>query len=241
MMSCAILLRMKTCSSCRRGLPLSAFETSARYAGGYRSQCRACRSEYAKKRKLKMKESGTTSLGFQPKLCEFCGTEFTPPSGAAKYCPDLCHYAKLRLNVVRYQNEHPEEVREWKRKHLQSPQRKQYLEDRADIIAAQARDWQRRNHESYRAYRNGYMVRRRHKQQLTLEDRRLSTAYRLAIKHDPCFYCGDPGEQDDHYFPVAKGGTDHWWNLVRACWACNNGKRAHCGTWFQLRPGVLAA
>ena len=38
----------------------------------------------------------------------------------------------------------------------------------------------------------------------------------------------------DTYFPIAKGGTDHWWNLVRSCGPCNRRKHAYCGTWFIL-------
>lgn len=67
---------------------------------------------------------------------------------------------------------------------------------------------------------------------MSSEDRVLSTAYRKAIRNDPCFYCGAPGKQDDHWMPLAKGGTDHWWNLVRACAPCNNSKHARCGDHF---------
>lgn len=226
---------MRTCSKCKRDLPLAEFGRNARYADGYLRQCRDCRTNHQRERRQRLEATKGAPPGFQPRICDFCGTEFIPLSGAARYCPDLCHYAKLRLNVARYQKANKDKVRVWSARYRDSPQRKQYLADRAEIIGAQARDWQKRNHESYRAYRNGYMVRRRTKQKLSLEDRRLSTAYRLAIKRDWCFYCGAPGEQDDHYFPVAKGGTDHWYNLVRACWPCNNGKRAHCGTWFMLK------
>jgi hypothetical protein len=67
-------------------------------------------------------------------------------------------------------------------------------------------------------------------------DRELSVAYRLCIRRDPCFYCGSPVTAHvDHFFPLAKGGTDHFWNLVRACQRCNNVKYAQCGTAFILR------
>ena len=72
-------------------------------------------------------------------------------------------------------------------------------------------------------------------------DRELSDAYRQAIASDPCVYCGASGEQNDHFFPVAHGGTDHWWNLVRACARCNKRKAAHCGTWFTLQHPDCAA
>jgi len=63
-------------------------------------------------------------------------------------------------------------------------------------------------------------------------DRELSAAYRLAIRNDPCFYCGGKGEHDDHYHALADGGTDHWWNLVRACEHCNCSKGAKHGDDF---------
>lgn len=65
-------------------------------------------------------------------------------------------------------------------------------------------------------------------------DKRITVAYREAINWDPCLYCGAAGEHVDHYFPIIKGGTDHWWNLVRACASCNLRKGARCGTWFRL-------
>jgi len=55
-------------------------------------------------------------------------------------------------------------------------------------------------------------------------DRLLAVEYRKAIVDDPCTYCGAPGEHDDHKFPLARGGTDHWWNLHRTCRECNQRK-----------------
>jgi 5-methylcytosine-specific restriction endonuclease McrA len=67
-------------------------------------------------------------------------------------------------------------------------------------------------------------------------DRELSVAYRLAILHDPCWYCGSPvTDHVDHFYPLAKGGNDRWFGLVRACQRCNNAKYAQCGTAFLLR------
>lgn len=68
-------------------------------------------------------------------------------------------------------------------------------------------------------------------------DRALSADYRRAIAHDVCGYCSAASSQVDHFFPIAKGGTDHWWNLRRACEPCNKSKAAHCGTWFLLLQG----
>ncbi len=67
---------------------------------------------------------------------------------------------------------------------------------------------------------------------MTAEDRELSVDYRKAIANDPCFYCGAPGEHDDHYVSLFNGGTDHWWNLVRACALCNHRKNKKNGDEF---------
>lgn len=67
-------------------------------------------------------------------------------------------------------------------------------------------------------------------------DRFLSAEYRKAIANDPCFYCGDPETHHvDHYFPLAKGGNDAWFNLVASCRVCNLSKFTACGTAFLLR------
>lgn len=65
----------------------------------------------------------------------------------------------------------------------------------------------------------------------------LSTSYRQAIGSDRCHYCHGDSAHVDHFFPIAKGGTDHWWNLVRACASCNLKKSSRCGTWFKLWTG----
>jgi 5-methylcytosine-specific restriction endonuclease McrA len=72
-------------------------------------------------------------------------------------------------------------------------------------------------------------------------DRFLSAEYRKAIRNDPCFYCGDTETHHvDHFFPIAKGGTDAWANLVRACADCNLSKYTACGTAFLLRAGLVS-
>jgi hypothetical protein len=69
-------------------------------------------------------------------------------------------------------------------------------------------------------------------------DRALSVAYRLAIAHDACFYChASETHHVDHYVPLAKGGTDHWWNLVRSCRLCNQRKHTMHGDEFLLLMG----
>lgn len=61
---------------------------------------------------------------------------------------------------------------------------------------------------------------------LTDLDKKKSVLFRIKIKDNPCFFCGEVKEfmEDDHYYPLVRGGTDHWWNIVRACRECNRSK-----------------
>lgn len=75
---------------------------------------------------------------------------------------------------------------------------------------------------------------------MTPDDARISVDYRRAIAADPCYYCGaEETDCVDHIFPLAKGGTDHWWNLARACTACNASKHSKCSTRYMLLAGLL--
>lgn len=118
----------------------------------------------------------------------------------------------------RYYQENREHIREQRK----AAYVKQYAEDPAPWRAAKSRR------------------RMRLDRKMTPEDAQISTDYRRAIVNDPCFYCG-AAETDcvDHLFPLVKGGTDHWWNLARACTACNSSKHAKCSTVFMLRAGLL--
>lgn len=104
----------------------------------------------------------------------------------------------------------------------------------------------RRAKENYLADPDAYALRSTRRRRglragLTDFEADASASYRHAIKADPCAYCGGPAKHADHVFPVAKGGTDHWWNLTRACEPCNKSKAAHCGTWFNLKRGTWNA
>jgi 5-methylcytosine-specific restriction endonuclease McrA len=48
----------------------------------------------------------------------------------------------------------------------------------------------------------------------------------IAIRAEPCVYCGADGENVDHIVPLSRGGVEHESNLVSSCSSCNNSKRA---------------
>nr|WP_243706127.1 HNH endonuclease signature motif containing protein [Micromonospora sp. KC721] len=57
-----------------------------------------------------------------------------------------------------------------------------------------------------------------------------------------CTYCGAPSTQADHIRPISRDGLDIAENLVPACGACNNDKRAKLLTeWCPERVAYAAA
>ena len=186
---------------------------------------------------------------FRDKVCVVCGGLFTPKSGRSTVCGDVCRLVKNTANQARWHGDHPESVAAAYAKHL--PKHEQWLIDNRDRVNATTAAWRKTNADSWAAYMQewrenhrenarAYDSARRTQLKLSLEDQRISIAYRKAIANDPCFYCGKRTSKmhTDHFFPLKKGGTNHWWNLVRSCQSCNDHKAAHCGTWFLLKVEV---
>ena len=112
---------------------------------------------------------------------------------------------------------------------------KRYREANPDKVRQTKAKWEKANPE-YRSARKAAR-RTREKARLSPLERAVSLAYRQAIQEDPCAYCGQPASHTDHITPLARGGTDHWWNLARACQACNLAKGYRClPCWLAGRP-----
>lgn len=164
------------------------------------------------------------------------------------HCRGLCtrHYTERHITPKRAQYEQARRERlaamsPAEKAALREERRRYYQENREHIREQRKAAYVRQYAEDPAPWRAAKSRRRmRLDQQMTREDARISTDYRRAIVSDPCFYCG-AAESDcvDHFFPLARGGTDHWWNLVRACTSCNSSKHAKCGTRFMLMVGLL--
>lgn len=153
---------------------------------------------------------------------------------AAHYEAHRDEYAERKAAHYRaHPDEYKERARVWK---LDNPERaaasnRRSTANRREKVRAASSRWNKANPEVMRATCSRRRV--RIADGMSAADRELSVAYRLAIAGDQCFYCGAPGEQDDHYQALAAGGTDHWWNLVRACESCNKRKSAMHGDQFR--------
>jgi 5-methylcytosine-specific restriction endonuclease McrA len=161
------------------------------------------------------------------KTCSKCGelklvSEFYTGKGQCKACISDWKRAYYQAN------------RDQKRAYYQAnrDQKRAYYQENRDRIGE-------RNHANPEGHRASQARRRqRVKVTMTKEDREISVAYRIAIRNDTCLYCeAAPGEHDDHWMPLARGGTDHWWNLFRSCARCNLSKHTKCGEcFFMNRP-----
>jgi hypothetical protein len=186
-------------------------------------------------------ENRLTALNTTGRCMEHRAKYWVAATCAAEGCEQILH----EDNVTGHCHKH-RGLSGWRQEYGRA-----YYESRKAEFQQYARDWRLANGDDHRAAvrawnaanreaRQAMHARRRTRIKVDMsgEDRRRSVERRKEIKGDPCFYCGDDETSDtDHYFPLAKGGTDHWWNLVRACDPCNSYKNATCGTAFMLRTG----
>lgn len=166
----------------------------------------------------------------KPRYCATCSAELPVYHGGhSRHC-DTCRPA------------HREELARGKRAEYEASGRsKEWRRRWAAANPEQARESARRYRQANPEKDAAALHRRRMRLEagrLDAVDRLLSSLYRRAIRNDSCFYCGTSDTQCvDHYFAIAKGGSDRWFNLYRACRKCNLSKGTKCGTAFSLLTG----
>lgn len=99
-----------------------------------------------------------------------------------------------------------------------------YREANKELVAAGRRRYAATHPEQVRAIT--HRKRSHRNRAMTPLDKHKSILWRRAHQNDPCFYCGGIATTDDHVMPLSRGGTDHWFNLVRSCRSCNSSKNA---------------
>lgn len=162
------------------------------------------------------------------KRCSKCG-ETKPIDGfswkvkAKGYRQSKCKPCQV-VESAAWAAAHPESVRAASRRQVESGYVARYREQNRELMRSRNAAFYAANPE----WNAAKHARRREQASLQVDamDRALSIEWRKAIKNAPCFYCGERQEvmHDDHVRPLAKGGTDHWWNLARACASCNHRK-----------------
>jgi hypothetical protein len=166
----------------------------------------------------------------EPRYCAMCSAELPVYQGNhSRHCDDC---RPLHWKEVSRESNERARLDGRHKQHQVS-----YHERHGERIRERSRQYKREHPE----YDQAALHRRRMRVEagkLDAVDRMLSRFYRRAIKGDPCFYCGTSDTQCvDHYFAIAKGGSDRWFNLVRACRKCNLSKRTMCGTKYLLLTG----
>lgn len=143
------------------------------------------------------------------------GKDRQTADGLRRYCKP-CNNARARAGDRKAAS------KAWKQRNPQWHE--DYYRANRDKFAKRNRDWRAVNPEASRAV----VARRRTRMaaSMTSLDKRKSAEYRKVLSSRPCFYCGQFAErmEVDHYLPVSRGGSDHWWNLVNSCRTCNLSK-----------------
>lgn len=225
---------MKTCKECLEEKPLTDFELQH---GNPRNQCKSCRKAQARARAARTPEEeiphGNTGYLSYACRCEICKT---------------LHAEMHKLQVAKRKAKGPAfwthgiitTYTNFKCRCLE-------CSEAAKLYAAKR--WAAKTFKDkayyYDKYRGCQIVKREKRKvrdekfKLSKEDRAILNAYLQCSLKDVCRYCGElkPKMHWDHFFPVAKGGTDQWYNMTHACQPCNLSKKDRCGTWMLLRNG----
>jgi hypothetical protein len=191
-------------------------------------------------------ENRLTRLNQGDRCTEHIGKYWAPD--ARKCAHGGCGRTINADNAIGYCREHrylSPSRREYNREYYRDTQslRLEYARLYREVYAEEHRENARRWARENPGLRSAARMRRRMRagEGLTELDQLLSLARCIEMTGDPCFYCGAPGEEVEHYFPIVKGGTDAWQNILPSCVACNHGvggKHFMCGTAFMLRKGT---
>lgn len=153
----------------------------------------------------------TAKVCYRGKRCRPCTTKY---QNDRRHDIIIARNARRRIekkdDIKRYRQERKESG-------VQQEQQAAYYQEHMKEIKAAALKWARENPEQARAsqlrhYERGI-------EGMDAKDMDREVEYRKAIADDPCFYCGGPGEHDDHYQALdgKPKGSNMFFNLVRAC------------------------
>jgi len=206
-------------------------------ASSQQVRCEDCQPVHTRKINRE-RAASNRAAATPPRYCADCSAEIPKPKGSgrlSKRCEECREAYWTAFN------------RDRNKARTVSGERKvydaRYRENNGETIRANNQRYKAAHPETDQAA----IHRRRQRSEVGMDDldRALSASYRVAIRDDPCFYCGAAAaEETDHFFPLSKGGSDKFYNLYRSCRRCNRGSRGKgimCGTAFMLRRGFPLA
>lgn len=224
---------MKPCTKCGE---IKSDDSYGKNGASRRPDCRSCVNAAQRRRNAAFRaERGPLSPYVPPdqsraKPCTACGIEkaacefpwhVTNVRRRAK-CSDC--YAAQRAT---HRSNNAERI---------AAKRRAHYEANRDSILARHRKYHREHYAELKAKQDAYRAlnpevwassagrrRTRIRTNMDAQDKTMSVEYRKAIANDPCRYCGARADRMhvDHMVPLARGGTEHWWNLTAACASCN--------------------
>lgn len=173
---------MRTCLRCGACLPESEFAWSNKAAGERRNRCKPCHAAVTKEWRIA-----------NPEMRKAQKARY-----AARYPEKVREHS--RHAATRARELHREELREYQRDWIKTPQAK-----------ASRRAW-RQTPKGRATNRRGAL---QHSYGAEVKE------WWSSLNEPRCFYCTEPATQIDHIVPVSRGGTHDLVNLVPACKPCN--------------------
>lgn len=205
------------CRHCGQLKPLDDFPKRASSPDGHRTECRACRKEYSRAQYLASREE-------RKEAARIYYAEHQDEQKAAQLRYREVNKHRLSEYQATYRAAHREALNEDNRKRyaLHAEERRAYR-----------KRYRRANPDKIRAANNKRKALQRNAPKCDL-----TAAQWVAIKEaygHRCVYCGRKMNRltMDHIEPLSKGGAHTASNIVPACMACNNKKKANPAPPFQ--------
>ena len=213
---------MKTCTNCKKLLPLSKFGFNRSRSDGIQGECKDCRNAYSKKwRKTNPDKVKAYNKEYRKTHHEYYvekGKEWYRANTEKSYFLTK----KWRENNTERANLY---ARQWKidnyERHVSW--RAVYRDVNREKEARDHKSWVQAHPERCRDY---CAKRRALKRNATIEP--LPDKYEIALyeaQHGLCYYCGtslaETKQHLEHMIPLSRGGAHALSNLVLSCIACN--------------------
>jgi 5-methylcytosine-specific restriction endonuclease McrA len=247
----------KVCSRCKELLPLSVFGTHRKRSGNgkvydfRRNVCRACYNVYERERKglppkqPRVKKAKPVRQAMV-RTCVQCGSKFETKHPRKKFCSMVCHIKAFSGKYYHYQPkikncEHC--GKEMTGKRYCSPECwtearriKQSQNKKAFLSTDKGKEYRKvhtsRNNQRRKGDKAGIDF--------------TPAQWRAALRYfdHKCAYCGEKltKAEQEHYFPLSKGGRLTRSNIIPACPACNNKKSNRDPIeWIAGLPNALVA
>lgn len=256
-------MEMKTCTKCKKELPLTEFQKYRRSKDGLQSWCKICSKIYREPQKEKRRKSARQYYKSHKEKIRKLRKQYRElHKEEAKQYYESHKEEKRKLRkqyrelhkeeAKQYRESHKEEMRklqkqyyeshkEEKKRHYEShkeeknAQQKNYYKTHKESVIAQINTWKKKNKDK----RNATEQRRRARKRKTIVIPFNEKKWLESQKPFRCYLCGKRIKEGapyhiEHRIPLSRNGSHSPWNNAISCPKCNLSK--HDKTPWEFMP-----